>query len=89
MNEYHELGLVSYDVLPDGKIVISFTDNLAFEFASEQTLDQDCSQYDAEVVENLRKYIVCYCANFGGEAIEGKTFVFDLAEPNGNIVRIV
>jgi hypothetical protein len=89
MNEYYELGLTSYDVLPDGQIIVVFSDSLAFQYVSEQTLNQDCIQYDADVIENLRKYIVCYCAHFGGTSIQGKTFVFDLAEPSGNIVRIV
>lgn len=89
MNEYYELGLASYDVLSDGQIIVTFSDNLAFQFVNELTLDQDCVRYDADVIENLRKYIVCYCAHFGGSAIQGKTFIFDLAEPNGNIVRIV
>lgn len=89
MNEYFELGLQSYTVLDNGRIVVVFTDNLAFEYVSETTLDQDCVQYDAEVIDNLRKYIVCYCAHFGGQALVGKQMIFDLAEPNGNIVRIV
>lgn len=89
MNEYFELGLVSYDVFPDGRISVQFTDNLALEYVNETSLDQDCTTYDAEVIENLRKYIVCYCSHFGGDNIEGKKFVFDLSEPNGNIVRIV
>jgi len=89
MNEYFELGLTSYDVLDNGQIIVVFSDNVAFQFIDEQILDQDCVQYDSEVIENLRKYIVCYCAHFGGASIQGKTFVFDLAEPNGNIVRIV
>lgn len=89
MNEYYELGLQSYDVLPDGKIVVCFDDNLSFLYSNELSLDQSCIEYDAEVIENLRKYIVCYCAHFGGANIVGKKFIFDLAEPNGNIVRIV
>ena len=89
MNEYCELGLTSYNVLVDGRILVIFSDGLGLEYVSEQTLNQDCVLYDAEFIENLRKYIVCYCAHFGGTSIEGKTFVFDLAEPNGNIVRIV
>ena len=89
MNEYFELGLVSYDVFQDGRVSVQFTDNIALEYVNETSLDQDCLSYDAEVIENLRKYIVCYCAHFGGDNIEGKKFVFDLAEPNGNIVRIV
>lgn len=89
MNEYFELGLQSYTVLDNGRIVVVFTDNLAFEYVSKTTLDQDCVQYDAEVIDNLRKYIVCYCAHFGGQSLVGKQMIFDLAEPNGNIVRIV
>jgi hypothetical protein len=89
MNEYYELGLTSYNVLDNGRISVIFSDGLALEYVSEETLDQDCALYDTEIIENLRKYIVCYCAHFGGALIEGKTFVFDLAEPNGNIVRIV
>jgi len=89
MNEYFELGLASYDILPDGMIVVSFSDNLALTYVNELSLDQDCTNYDAEVIENLRRYIVCYCAHFGGASLVGKKMVFDLAEPNGNIVRIV
>ena len=89
MEEYFELGLVSYDVLPDGKIVVCFDDNISFKYTNETSLDQSCIEYDAEVIENLRKYIVCYCAHFGGDGIQGKKFIFNLAEPNGNIVRIV
>ena len=89
MDEYFELGLVSYNVFPDGRISVQFSDNVAFEYVNELSLDQDCATYDAEVIENLRKYIVCYCAHFGGDFLEGKKLVFDLAEPNGNIVRIV
>lgn len=89
MDEYFELGLQSYDVLPNGTIIITFDDNVAFTYLSELTLDQDCISYDAEVIENLRKYIVCYCAHFGGSSLVGKKIIFDLAEPNGNIVRIV
>ena len=88
-NEYFELGLASYDVLDNGMIVVSFSDNVAFTFVNELSLDQDCTNYDAEVIENLRKYIVCYCAHFGGSFLAGKKMVFDLDEPNGNIVRIV
>jgi len=89
MDEYFELGLASYDVLDNGMIIVSFSDNLALTYINELSLDQDCVQYDAEVIENLRKYIVCYCAHFGGASLVGKKMVFDLAEPNGNIVRIV
>ena len=89
MNEYFELALQTYTVLPDGGIVIVFDDNVSFFYTSELTLDQDCSQYDNEVIENLRKYITCYCAHFGGQSLIGKKMVFDLSEPNGNIVRIV
>lgn len=89
MNEYFELGLQSYTVLDNGRISVVFTDNLAFEYVNEFVLDQDCAQYDTEVIENLRKYIVCYCADFGGQSLVGKKLVFDLSEPNGNIVRIV
>ena len=89
MNEYYELGLYSYDVLPSGEIVVAFSDNLAFTYINEQMLDFACIDYDNEVIENLRKYIVCYCAHFGGANLAGKKLVFDLAEPNGNIVRIV
>ena len=88
MNEYFELGLSSYDVLDNGTIVVIFDDNVAFTYVSETTLDQDCISYDAEVIENLRKYIVCYCAHFGASLV-GKKMIFDLSEPNGNIVRIV
>ena len=35
------------------------------------------------------KYIVCYCSHFGGQSLAGKKMIFDLTEPNGNIVRIV
>lgn len=89
MDEYFELGLVSYDVLQDGRISVVFTDNVGLEYINELALDQDCANYDVEVIENLRKYIVCYCAHFGGANLSGKKMVFDLAEPNGNIVRIV
>ena len=89
MDEYFELGLQSYNVFPDGRVSVVFTDNIGLEYINELALDQDCTTYDNEVIENLRKYIVCYCAHFGGDGIEGKKFVFDLAEPNGNIVRIV
>jgi len=89
MDEYFEIGLASYDVLPDGMIVIAFDDNVAFQYVSETTLDQDCSMYDTEVIDNLRKYIVCYCAHFGGQALVGKKMIFDLANVDGNIVRIV
>ena len=89
MDEYFELGLVSYDVLQDGRISVVFTDNVGLEYVNELALDQDCTTYDNEVVENLRKYIVCYCAHFGGDILEGKKLVYDLSEPNGNIVRIV
>lgn len=89
MNEYFELGLQSYIVLQDGQISVVFSDNLGFQYVNETTLDQDCAQYDAEVIDNLRKYIVCYCAVFGGQSLVGKKMVFDLAEPNGNIVRIL
>lgn len=89
MNEYFELGLQSYTVLPDGRISIVFDDNLGFEYINETSLDQDCESYDNEVIENLRKYIVCYCAHFGGSNVVGKKFIFDLAQPDGNIVRIV
>jgi hypothetical protein len=89
MDEYFELGLVSYDILDDGMIIISFDDNLAMTYVNELSLDQDCTTYDAEVIENLRRYIVCYCAHFGGASLVGKKMVFDLDEPNGNIVRIV
>ena len=70
MDEYFELGLVSYDVLPNGRVSVQFTDNIALEYVNEASLDQDCLSYDAEVIENLRKYIVCYCAHFGGDSIE-------------------
>jgi hypothetical protein len=89
MNEYFELGLASYDVLDNGMIVVSFSDNVAFTYVNELSLDQDCVSYDNEVIENLRKYIVCYCAHFGGASLAGKKMIFDLSEPNGNIVRIV
>lgn len=89
MNEYFELGLQSYTVLSDGRISIVFDDNLGFEYINEIALDQDCESYDSEVIENLRKYIVCYCAHFGGSNVVGKKFIFDLAQPDGNIVRIV
>jgi len=89
MDEYFELGLVSYDVLENGMIVIAFDDNVAFQYMSETTLDQDCIMYDAEVIDNLRKYFVCYCAHFGGQALVGKKMIFDLANVDGNIVRIV
>lgn len=89
MDEYFELGLVSYDVLPNGEIIVVFSDGITFMYTNELSLDQNCTDYDAEVVENLRKYIVCYCAHFGGDLLEGKKLVFDLDEPNGNIVRIV
>lgn len=89
MNEYFELGLQSYTVLDNERIVVCFTDNLAFEYVNSVVLDQDCTQYDTEVIENLRKYIVCYCAHFGGQSLVGKQMIFNLSEPNGNIVRIV
>ena len=56
---------------------------------SEITLKQDCAMYNSQVIENLRKYIACYCAHFGGQSLVGKKLIFDLAEPNGNILRIV
>ena len=89
MNEYFQLGLVSYDVFSDGRISVVFSDNVGLEYVNELALDQDCTSYDGEVIENLRKYIVCYCAHFGGTNLIGKQMIFDLAEPNGNIVRIV
>ena len=89
MNEYFELGLVDYNVLDNGRVVVVFDDNLALEYITEQSLEQDCNNYDSEVIENLRKYIVCYCAHFGGANLIGKKLVYDLSEPNGNIVRIV
>lgn len=89
MDEYFELGLQSYTVLDNERISVIFTDNLGFEYVNELVLNQDCAQYDTEVIENLRKYIVCYCAHFGGQSLVGKNLVFDLSEPNGNIVRIV
>ena len=89
MDEYFELGLVSYDVISSGEIIVVFSDGISFMYANEGMLDFACTDYDAEVIENLRKYIVCYCAHFGGDLLEGKKLVFDLDEPNGNIVRIV
>jgi|PlaIllAssembly_1097288.scaffolds.fasta_scaffold783038_2 hypothetical protein len=89
MNEQIELGLQSYNVLPDGLVVVVFTDSLAFTYVNETVLDQDCIQYNSEVIENLRKYITCYCANVSDQSLVGKKMVFDLADPNGNIVRIV
>lgn len=89
MEQYFELGLTSYDVISSGEIIVVFSDGLSFMYANEGMLDFACTDYDAEVIENLRKYIVCYCANYGGDLLEGKKLVFDLAEPNGNIVRIV
>jgi hypothetical protein len=89
MNEYFELGLVSYNVMPDERVSVVFSDNVGLEYVNNISLEQDCVQYDNEVVENLRKYIVCYCAHFGGNILEGKKLVYDLSEPNGNIVRIV
>ena len=89
MNEYFELGLESYNVFPDGMITISFSDNIGFPYMSEITLKQDCAMYNSQVIENLRKYIACYCAHFGGQSLVGKKLIFDLAEPNGNILRIV
>ncbi len=89
MNHRYELGLASYDILPNGVIVVAFDDNLTFTFTNETSLDQECTNYDAQVIEQLRQYITCYCATFGGNNIEGKKFIFDLEEPNGNIVRIV
>lgn len=89
MNEQVELGLESYNVLPDGYIAIIFTDNAVFTYVNEAVLDQDCTQYNSEVIENLRKYIACYCASVSDQALVGKKMVFDLADPNGNIVRIV
>jgi hypothetical protein len=89
MNELHEMGLTSYDTLSNGMIVVSFDDNISLTYANELSLNQDCTQYDSEVIENLRKYIVCYCANVDALAILGKKFVFDLEEPNGNIVKII
>lgn len=89
MNEYFELGLESYNVSSNGMIIISFSDNIGFPYMSEITLKQDCAMYDSQVIENLRKYIVCYCAHFGEQSLIGKKMIFDLAEPNGNILRIV
>jgi hypothetical protein len=88
MDEYF-LGLVSYNVMPDGRVSVVFSDNVGLEYVSNISLEQDCANYDNEVIENLRKYIVCYCAHFGGNILEGKKLVYDLSEPNGNIVRIV
>jgi hypothetical protein len=89
MNKYFELGLESYSVFPDGMIIISFSDSEGFGYISEIELDQDCKKYESEIINNLRKYIVYYCAHFGGQSLIGKKMIFDLAEPNGNIFRIV
>jgi hypothetical protein len=89
MNEQVELGLQSYDVLPEGQIVVVFTDTTSLIYVNETVLEQDSVQYDSEVIDNLRKYIVSYCANVDNQLLVGKKMVFDLAEPNGNIVRIV
>lgn len=89
MNDRHELSLISYDVLPSGAILVTFNDLLTFTYVNNLALEQDCVSYDAEVIENLRKYIVCYCASIGSQNLIGKKMVFDLAEPNGNVVRII
>jgi hypothetical protein len=88
MDEYFEIGLAAYDILENDMRIVSYSDNLAFQFMNAISMDQDCATYDAEVLDNLRKYIVCYCNHFGSSMV-GKKLVFDLAEPNGNIVRIV
>jgi hypothetical protein len=88
MDEYFEIGLYSFDVATNGTIVVTFSDFAAYQYPNQLTMDQDCATYDAEVMDNLRKYIVCYCNHFGS-AMVGKKMIFDLAEPNGNIVRIV
>ena len=89
MNEFFEFCLKSYQDFPTGDIVIVFSDNLCFHYSDKISLDEDCIIYDTNVEHNLRKYIVCYCAQFGGSLLEGKKLVFDLTEPNGNILRIV
>jgi hypothetical protein len=89
MDEYFELGLVSYNVMPDGRVSVVFSDNVGLEYVNNISLEQDCISYENEVIENLRKYIVCYCAHFGGNIFEGKKLIYDLSEPFGNIVRIV
>lgn len=89
MSEYVEVGLDSYAVTADGQVVIVFSDYTSFVYGSEQVLNQDCLQYDTDIVENLRKYIACYCAQVDTTFLQGKKLVYNLAEPNGNIIRIV
>jgi hypothetical protein len=89
MNEQNELAMTFYSVLPNGIITIGFSDSLALQYTDETSLDQDCLAYDGEVVEHLRKYIVCYCASVNEQSLLGKKLVFNLLEPDGNIVKII
>lgn len=86
MNEYFELGLKSYQEFPTGDVVIVFSDNLCFHYSDKQLLSSNC---DSEIVNYLRKCIISYCLNLGESVLEDKKLVFDLNEPNGNILRII
>ena len=55
MDEYFELGLVSYDVLPNGEIIVVFSDGISFMYANELSLDQNCTDYDAEFKSILQR----------------------------------